>query len=74
MFRDSKSVFQEQAQDVAGITPAYRVHREWGPDHDKHFVIGAYIGEELVSEGEGPSKQIAEQSAAEAALRAKGWE
>ncbi|MBI1956863.1 MAG: ribonuclease III, partial [Candidatus Niyogibacteria bacterium] len=74
LFRDSKSVFQEKAQEIASMTPTYRVHKEWGPDHDKHFVVGAYVGEELAGEGEGPSKQIAEQNAAETALHAKGWE
>ncbi|MBI2039185.1 MAG: ribonuclease III [Candidatus Niyogibacteria bacterium] len=74
LFRDAKSVFQEKAQEMAALTPAYRVQKEWGPDHDKHFVVGAYIGEELIGEGEGPSKQIAEQNAAENALRAKDWQ
>ena len=73
LFRDAKSAFQERAQEMAGVTPTYRVQKEWGPDHDKHFVVGAYIGEECASEGEGPSKQIAEQNAAENALHAKGW-
>ena len=74
LFRDAKSVFQEKAQELAGVTPVYRVLREWGPDHDKHFIVGAYIADELAGEGEGPSKQVAEQNAAETALVAKGWE
>ena len=36
-------------------------------------LIGVYLDKELVAEGEGPSKQDAQQAAAEAALRAKGW-
>jgi ribonuclease III len=74
LFRDAKSFFQEKAQEIVGITPTYDVLSEWGPDHDKHFVVGAYVGEEVVAEGEGPSKQEAQQKAAEAALRVKGWE
>ena len=73
LFHDAKSLFKEKAQDFAGITPAYRVLKEWGPDHDKHFVVGVYLGEELVASGEGPSKQIAEQNAAEAGLKSKSW-
>jgi ribonuclease III len=73
LFHDAKSLFQEKAQELAGITPSYRVSKEWGPDHDKHFVVGVYLKEELVASGEGPSKQIAEQNAAEAGLKLKGW-
>ena len=74
LFRDSKSLFQERAQEITGITPSYEVVKEWGPDHDKHFVVGVYVGKELVAQGEGPSKQEAQQQAAMAGLKAKGWE
>jgi len=74
LYRDAKSFFQEKAQDVNGITPNYKVINEWGPDHDKHFVVGIFLGEELVAEGEGSSKQIAQQAAAENGLKARGWE
>lgn len=70
---DAKSKFQEKAQDVVGITPAYKTLKEVGPDHDKKFTVGVFLGEQLVSEGEGDSKQDAEQSAARAALKEKGW-
>ncbi len=73
LFRDPKSLFQERAQEIVGLTPRYDVLKEWGPDHNKHFVVGIYLGEELAAEGEGPSKQEAQQKAAEAALAAKGW-
>ena len=56
-----------------GITPTYEVVREWGPDHDKHFVVGVFLGSEQVAEGEGASKQIAQEEAARAGLQAKGW-
>lgn len=74
LYRDAKSYFQERAQDIAGVTPTYEVLKEWGPDHAKNFVIGVYIGEELVAQGEGSSKQDAQQDAAEKGLKAKGWE
>ena len=67
-------MFQERAQEITGITPSYEVVKEWGPDHDKHFVVGVYVGKELVAQGEGPSKQEAQQQAAMAGLKAKGWE
>lgn len=73
LFQDPKSLFQERSQELLGITPTYEVLKEWGPDHDKHFVMGAYLGQELVAEGEGPSKQEAQQKAAEAGLMTKNW-
>jgi|SRR3989344_2018533 len=72
-WRDPKSLFQEEAQARVGITPIYQVMKEWGPDHDKHFVVGVYLGNELVSEGEGHSKQEAEVEAARMGLRQKQW-
>lgn len=73
LYRDAKSFFQEEAQERVGITPTYSVIKEWGPDHDKHFIVGVYLGKELIAEGEGPSKQEAQQQAAEAALKIKNW-
>jgi ribonuclease-3 len=73
LYVDAKSYFQEQSQDKLGITPEYKVLNEEGPDHDKVFTMGAYIGEELMGEGKGSSKQNAEQEAARAAIRKKGW-
>ena len=73
LFYDPKSRFQEEAQERARITPIYKVLKERGPDHAKHFIIGVYLNEELVAEGEGSSKQIAEEDAAMRALRIKGW-
>ncbi len=72
-YADPKSRFQELAQEKVGITPSYQVLEEWGPDHAKHFLIGAYLNEELVAKGEGDSKQSAQEEAAREALEAKGW-
>lgn len=71
---DAKTRFQETAQEKAGVTPTYRVLHEEGPDHEKHFMIGVYVGEELVAEGSGFSKQEAQMDAAAKALKAKEWE
>ncbi len=65
---DPKSKFQEAAQDQFGLTPNYRVMEEAGPDHDKVFVIGVYVGDRLFGKGSGSSKQAAQQVAAAAAL------
>ncbi len=70
---DAKSHFQEKAQEIVGVTPSYQTLSEVGPDHDKHFTVGVYLGSEKVAEGTGQSKQEAEQSAAEAGLLAKDW-
>ncbi len=70
---DSKSLFQEKAQEFEGITPSYKTIKESGPDHEKKFTVGVYIGKDLVATGEGESKQDAEQEAAEEALSKRGW-
>jgi ribonuclease-3 len=41
---------------------------EDGPDHDKLFTVGVYVSGKLRGQGTGPSKQTAQQQAAEAAL------
>lgn len=68
LYIDSKSNLQEKTQDEKGITPRYEVLKEDGPDHDKNFVVGVYLGNELLAQGEGRSKQKAEQDAARIAL------
>lgn len=73
LFKDAKSRFQEEAQEREGITPSYKVLKEWGPDHAKHFIVGIYLGERLVAQGEGSSKQEAEDEAAKNALEVKNW-
>lgn len=73
LYIDAKSYFQEKSQDIYGITPTYEVLSEWGPDHAKNFRIGLFLEKELISEGEGRSKQEAQQNAAEAAIKKMGW-
>lgn len=73
LFKDAKSRFQEEAQERVGITPTYKVLEEWGPDHAKHFIVGVFLGENLIARGEGSSKQEAELDAAQNALEARGW-
>lgn len=70
---DAKSQFQEVAQEKTGITPSYKTIKETGPDHDKRFTVGVYLGSDLIVSGEGASKQEAEQEAACKGLETKGW-
>lgn len=68
-YLDPKSRLQELVQEKRGITPTYSVISESGPDHNKVFVVGAYVGTVEVGRGQGPSKQEAELAAAENALK-----
>jgi ribonuclease III len=67
-YKDAKSKFQELAQEKFGVTPNYQVLDSWGPDHEKTFKVGVYIGKDQWGIGEGRSKQKAEQGAAVNAL------
>jgi ribonuclease-3 len=73
LWQDAKSFFQERAQEEVGVTPSYNVIAEVGPDHDKLFTVGVYLGEDLIAKGKGHSKQEAEQDAARAGLLKKKW-
>lgn len=73
LFRDAKSCFQEKSQEKVGITPTYKVLKDWGPDHAKNFIIGVFLGKDLIADGEGSSKQEAEEEAAKKALEVKNW-
>lgn len=71
--RDEKSKLQEIAQEKTGITPTYQAISETGPDHRKVFTCAVFIGDEKIAEGQGNTKQKAEQDAAKEALKVKGW-
>jgi len=73
LWRDAKSLIQEKAQEHMGITPSYKVISEAGPDHDKHFTIGVFFGNDKIASGKGKSKQEGEQEAARKALELKHW-
>jgi ribonuclease-3 len=74
LWQDAKSRFQELAQEHASVTPTYNLLNQTGPDHDRVFTVGVFLRQEKIAEGDGRSKQEAEQEAAEKALIAKGWE
>ncbi|HVU75636.1 MAG TPA: putative dsRNA-binding protein, partial [Candidatus Paceibacterota bacterium] len=73
LWQDPKSRLQELSQEKLRVTPTYELVGQSGPDHDRTFVIAAYLGRDKIAQGEGRSKQEAEQDAAQKALTAKGW-
>ena len=66
---DPKSHLQELVQQKDGHTPSYKVLEEEGPDHDKTFTVGVFVGSAMKGKGQGPSKQAGQVAAAEAALK-----
>ena len=73
LWQDAKSRFQEMAQEHAGVTPNYETLSQVGPDHDRVFTVGVFLGDKKIAEGNGRAKQEAEQAAAEKAIEIKGW-
>ncbi len=73
LWQDAKSRFQELAQEHTNITPSYETISQVGPDHDRVFMVGVFLGSEKIAEGQGRAKQEAEQQAAEKAIEAKDW-
>ncbi len=69
LWRDPKSYAQELAQKIDGVTPVYKTLKEDGPDHDKVFKVGLYVGETLRGTGEGHSKQEAQTAAAQESIK-----
>ena len=63
LFYDSKTILQEKVQEQ-GKTIHYQVVSESGPDHDKTFVVQAFVGDKVCAEGSGRTKKAAEQRAA----------
>lgn len=73
LFKDQKSLFQEQAQAQVGITPYYRLVNQEGPSHNREFTVEVLLGDQVAGMGQGRNKQTAEQEAARAALLSRGW-
>lgn len=69
LYKDAKSHLQEVVQALGFETPVYQVTTEQGPDHDKEFTVQVFIGGQPIALGTGSSKQRAQQSAAEKALK-----
>jgi len=69
---DAKSRLQEVIQEKNGITPTYEIVKEEGPDHDKKFTVALYYDKKKIGQGEGKSKQEAEQDIARKTLKEEG--
>ncbi len=73
--QDPKGQLQENTQARFGLMPNYRVLSESGPDHDKNFRMGCYLGKVLIAEAKGASKREAETAAAKLACTTmQQWE
>jgi ribonuclease-3 len=66
--RDPKSALQEWAQGRGLPPPAYEIVGRRGPDHAPHFVVAVTVEGFEPTRGEGGSRRIGEQTAAEAFL------
>lgn len=65
---DYKTRLQELTQEKFKSIPKYTIIDEAGPDHEKIFVVEVMIDKEHKFTGQGRSKKLAEQLAAEKAL------
>jgi len=72
IYRDYKTKLQEVTQKMGSGKINYKLTDEFGPDHNKMFVIEVYVGENMLGRGMGRSKKEAEQYAAMEALNKMG--
>jgi len=69
---DFKSRLQEIVQSRFQRTPLYRLVSETGPHHDMIFTVDVSVNSEVLGQGSGRSKKLAETEAARAALARLG--
>lgn len=69
---DSKSRLQEWSQGQKFGAPSYVLVKLIGPEHSRIFEIEARLSGKPLGRGRGPSKAVAEQEAAKAALKKLG--
>lgn len=67
-YKDNKSLLQEIAQSRYKATPQYKLISESGPDHDKVFIMQVVVADKTFGEGQGKSKQTAQEDAAKNTL------
>ena len=65
---DYKTALQEQVQQKKNQTLSYVLADQYGPDHDKHFVVQVQLNGQTIGQGNGTSKKRAEQDAAKNAM------
>ena len=68
IFKDYKTMLQEQTQARFGVTPEYIFLRSLGPDHKKEFEMAVIVQGKELARSKGYTKKAAEQSAAGKAL------
>lgn len=68
MFYDAKTRLQELVQHAELGDIEYQLVDEQGPDHNKHFFVEVWIGNQGYGQGDAQSRKSAEQKAAYAAL------
>ncbi len=71
-FKDYKTILQEIIQQNREEKVQYILKNEYGPDHDKHFVVEVHLNSNVIGIGEGRTKKQAEQEAAREALELMG--
>jgi ribonuclease III len=71
-FHDYKTALQECAQSLGLPLPEYRVVDEYGPDHEKAFVVEVFWDGVAFTYGRGTSKREAQRKAAKEALKKLG--
>jgi len=67
-FKDYKSLLQEKLQAKTKEPPVYKVVKAVGLDHAKIFTVAVHNQNKLIATGQGKSKQMAEEKAAQNAL------
>lgn len=70
--RDAKTELQEWAHQQGNVQPVYTIIGREGPDHEPVFTVEVNVKGFEKAQGEGRSKRIAEQQAAEVVLLREG--
>lgn len=66
---DYKTRLQEMLQVNGDVHIEYEVVAETGPAHDKRFEVEVRVGQQVLGRGQGRSKKLAEQAAAQDAIQ-----
>lgn len=61
---NAKAVLQEYTQSQNKKLPEYKIVEEFGPEHDKIFVVAVSYMDKVLASGQGKTKREAEQDAA----------
>ena len=65
LFKDFKTLLQEHVQANSEVTPHYEVLEDTWPDHEKEFLVWAYIWDKKIWQWRWSSKKKAQEQAAE---------